>query len=114
MARLYAVDAVHEFPFTRPGVPSRLEGREAILEFVIGSWRDLPLKYERYHTLSILDTTEPNTIVVEQEAIGKDRAGRAFTLPNIVVLTVRGGQIAHLRDYVNLIAVAEAVGTADS
>lgn len=27
MSRLYAVDAVHEFPFTRPGLPSRLEGR---------------------------------------------------------------------------------------
>jgi hypothetical protein len=27
LEQLYAVDAVHEFPFNRPGVPSRLGGR---------------------------------------------------------------------------------------
>jgi hypothetical protein len=25
------IDAVHEFPFTRPGAPSRLEGRDEIV-----------------------------------------------------------------------------------
>jgi hypothetical protein len=32
-ANLYALDAIHEFPFTRPGVPSRLQGREQIRAF---------------------------------------------------------------------------------
>ena len=26
MSSVYAVDAIHEFPFSRPGVPSRMEG----------------------------------------------------------------------------------------
>lgn len=110
MARLYADDAVHEFPFTRPGLPARLEGREQILQFNTVAWANPSLNYERYNTLAIHDTADPNTIVVEQEAIGRDANNRAFSLPNIVVLTVRDGQITHFRDYVNLVAVEQVLG----
>ena len=36
MSRVYAIDTVHEFPFTRPGraVPSRLQGRQQIVTFM--------------------------------------------------------------------------------
>ncbi len=34
----------------------------------------------------------------------------AFALPNIVVPTARSGQIARLRDYVNIPAAAAAMG----
>ena len=37
-------------------------------------------------------------------------AAGEFALPNIVVLTVRNGQIARLHDYVNVLAAAGAVG----
>ena len=70
MRRVYAVDAVHEFPFTRPGVPSRLEGRDVIVNWIAQGWAANPLRYERYRTLAIHDTTDPETIVVEQEALG--------------------------------------------
>jgi ketosteroid isomerase-like protein len=110
MGRVYAVDAVHEFPFTRPGVPSRLEGRDEILNWIAAGWKANPLKYERYRTLAIHDTNDPETIIVEQEAIGTSASTGEFTLPNIVVLTVRNGQIAHLRDYVNVLAAAAAMG----
>jgi ketosteroid isomerase-like protein len=103
LGRLYAVDAVHEFPFTRPGLPSRLAGRDEIMRWTTSVWQNNSFKYERYRTLAVHDTADPNTIIVEQEALGAD-----FTLPNIVVLSVRDGQIAHLRDYVNILA-AEAV-----
>jgi hypothetical protein len=33
-----------------------------------------------------------------------------FALPNIVVLTAHDGEIAHLRDYVNILAAAAAMG----
>jgi ketosteroid isomerase-like protein len=110
MGRLYAVDAVHEFPFTRPGVPSRLEGRDEILNWIAAGWNANPLKYKRYRTHAIHDTNDPETIIVEQEAIGTSASTGEFTLPNIVVLTVRNGQIAHLRDYVNILAAAAAMG----
>jgi ketosteroid isomerase-like protein len=110
MSRVYAVDAVHEFPFTRPGVPSRLAGREEIVNWIAAGWQGYPLKYERYRTLAIYDTSDPETIIVEQEALGISAATGAFALPNIIVLTVRNGQIARLRDYVNIAAAAAAMG----
>jgi ketosteroid isomerase-like protein len=110
MSRLYAVDAVHEFPFTRPGLPSRLEGHDEILNWIAAGWQTNTLKFERYRTLAIHDTSDPDTIIVEQEAIGTSTATGEFTLPNIVVLTVHNGQIAQLRDYVNILAAAAATG----
>jgi ketosteroid isomerase-like protein len=105
LRRVYTVDAVHEFPFTGPGLPSRLEGRDEIVDWIADGWRTNAPRYERYRTLAIHDTTDPATIVVEQEALGSDVA-----LPNIVVLTTRDGQIAHLRDYVNVLAAMAAIG----
>jgi ketosteroid isomerase-like protein len=111
MSRLYAVDAVHEFPFTRPGAPSRLEGRDEIVNWIAAGWNAYPLRYERYRTLAIHDTDDPETMIVEQEALGTSAATGEFALPNIVVLTVRNGQIARLRDYVNILAAAAAMGS---
>ncbi|MEU8265756.1 nuclear transport factor 2 family protein [Sphaerisporangium sp. NPDC049002] len=110
MGRMYAVDAVHEFPFTRPGVPSRLVGRDEIVRWTAAVWKTNTFKYERYRTLAIYDTNDPDTIIVEQEALGTSASTGEFALPNIVVLTVRNGQIAHLRDYVNILAAAAAMG----
>jgi ketosteroid isomerase-like protein len=110
MGRVYAVDAVHEFPFTRPGLPSRLEGRDEIVSWTAAVWNTNTFKYERYRTLAIYDTNDPDTIIVEQEALGISTSTGEFALPNIVVLTVRNGQIAHLRDYVNILAAAAAMG----
>jgi len=110
MRQVYAADAVHEFPFTRPGVPSRLAGRDEIVDWIAAAWQSYQLKFERYRTLAIHDTHDPNTIVVEQEAIGTSASTGAFTLPNIMVLTVHDGQIAHLRDYANVLAAAAAIG----
>jgi ketosteroid isomerase-like protein len=109
MSQLYAVDAVHEFPFTRPGLPSRTVGRESIMEFVVASWKG-PLRYERYHTHSAYTTNDPNTIVVHQDVYGTSSTTGPFVLPNLVLLTVAGNEIRHFRDFVNVLAAAEAIG----
>ncbi|WP_433274833.1 nuclear transport factor 2 family protein [Pseudonocardia xinjiangensis] len=109
MSRVYAEDAVHEFPFTPPGVPSRLVGRDEIVNWIAAGWKAYPLRYERYRTQAIHDTDDPETIIVEQEALGVSPFTGEFALPNIVVLTVRDGQIVRLRDYVNILAVAAAI-----
>lgn len=110
MSSVYAADAVHEFPFTRPGVPSRMEGRDAIMRFITAFWTTSPLRYERYRTIAIHGTADPGTIVVEQEVEGTSSTTGPFVLPNIMVLKARHGQIAHLRDYANLLAVEAATG----
>lgn len=114
MSQLYAANAVHEFPFTRPGWPSRLKGRDEIVNWIAEGWQAYPLKFERYRTLAIYHTDDPETIIVEQEAIGPSASTGEFALPSIVVLTVRNGQIARLRDYVNTSAAAAAIEGADS
>ena len=111
MLDLYAEDAVHEFPFTRPGVPSRLEGRAEIRAFLEANWTASPLRYQAYRNVVVHETADPEVIVVEQDATGTvTTTGSEFALPNIVVLTVRDGRIVHFKDYVNVLAVAEAVG----
>lgn len=107
---LYAADAIHEFPFTRPGLPSRLEGRDQILNWITTAWNTLSIKFDRYRTLAIHHTTNPDTIIVEQEALGTSTTTGDFTLPNLIILTVHNGQITHLRDYVNLPAAEAAIG----
>ncbi|MBL7487510.1 nuclear transport factor 2 family protein [Frankia sp. AgB1.9] len=110
MSGLYALDAVHEFPFTAPGVPSRLEGRDAIVSWIADGWKANLLKYERYRSLAVHDTSDPATIVAEQEAVGTSTATGEFTLPNVIVLTVQNGKITHLRDYVNVLAAMAVMG----
>jgi ketosteroid isomerase-like protein len=110
LSRVYAADAVYEFPFTRPGLPSRLSGRDEIVNWITAGWKAYPLKYERYRTLAIHDTSDPATIIVEQEALGVSASTGEFALPNLVVLTVDHGQIVALRDYVSIPAAAAALG----
>jgi ketosteroid isomerase-like protein len=114
MRRLYATDAIHEFPFTRPGLPTRLQGRDEIVNWIAEGWKAGTLKYESYRTRAIHTTPDPNTIIVEQEAIGTSTVTGTVELPNIVVLTTRGGRIAHLRDYVDILAATAALGSQSS
>jgi ketosteroid isomerase-like protein len=111
MAELYAVDAVHEFPFTRPGLPSRLVGRDAIMEFIVAGWTG-PLRYERYETVSAYTTNDPDTVVVQQDVHGTSSTTGPFVLPNLVVLTVGDGVVRHFRDFVNIPAALDAMGVA--
>ncbi len=110
LAALYAEDAVHEFPFTTPGGPSRFEGRAAIAEFVGAVYRSLPLRYTAYRTIAV-HRVDGTTLVVEQEALGVNtRTGVPFALPNVAVIEVDAeGLIARFRDYVNPVAVAGAL-----
>lgn len=110
VSSVYAINAVHEFPFSRPGIPSRIEGRDAIVSFIAAFWSSGLLSYERYRTIAIHGTTNPTTIVVEQEVEGTSSTTGTFVLPNLLVLTARHSEIAHLRDYVNVLAAQEAIG----
>lgn len=111
LADLYAPDAVHEFPFTTPGAPSRVEGRAAIAEFTATVHRHLPLAYTGYRTTAVHRVGD-TVLVVEQQAVGTNTAtGAPFVLPNLWVIEVdRDGLVTTLRDYVNPAAVAEALG----
>ena len=113
LAELYAWDAVHEFPFTTPGGPTRIEGRAAIAELLATVYRSLPLQYTEYRTIAVHQVSD-TTLVVEQEALGVNTQTAAqFALPNVAVIDVDpDGLITSFRDYANPVAVAAALGDA--
>ena len=80
------------------------------MSWIAAGWKANGLTYERYRTLAIHHTSDPDTIIVEQEALGTSPSTGELALPNIIVLTARNGQIARLRDYVNIPAAAAAMG----
>jgi ketosteroid isomerase-like protein len=111
LAGLYAPEGVHEFPFVVPGAPTRIEGRAAIAEFNANAFRGGRFAYSEYRTIGTHQAGD-TVLVVEQEAIGTNTlTGAVFALPNVWVIEVDNqGLIVSLRDYVNPVAVREALG----
>jgi uncharacterized protein len=111
-ADLWAVDGVLEFPFAPAGYPRRLEGRQAVWEYV----RDYPdhvdLRAITQHTMH--QTADPEVVVLEFEVDGVAvRTGRPYRIGYIAVITARDGEIVRYRDYWSPVAVAEALGGLD-
>jgi ketosteroid isomerase-like protein len=107
---LWAEDGLMEFPFAPGGWPQRLEGREAIADYM----RHYPdhIDLHDFPDLRIHQTTDPQTIVVEMRGVGRlVETGAPFDMTYIAVVTVRDGRITSYRDYWNPLAV-QAPGTA--
>ncbi|MEW2165275.1 nuclear transport factor 2 family protein [Streptomyces sp. NPDC007084] len=103
---LWAEDGVMEFPFAPDGWPARLEGRRAIADYM----RHYPdhVDLRDFPVLSILQTTAPETIVVEMRGVGRlVRTDSPFDMTYIAVVTVQDGRFTSYRDYWNPLAVRE-------
>lgn len=111
-AGLWAEDGVLEFPFAGPGYPNRVEGREAIREYL----RDYPnlLDIREVTAKTVHETTDPAVVVVEFTVAGVVVATqKPYELSYIAVITVSDGLIRHYRDYWSPLAAAEILGGAD-
>jgi uncharacterized protein len=101
LADLYAPDAVIESPFAPPGVPSRLEGREAIREYsrhVLAS----PVRLEDYEVTELYQTQDPEVVIVEVRAKATlTTTGQSYATTSIQVLRIRDGEIVLFRDFAN-------------
>ncbi|MFD2078419.1 Ketosteroid isomerase-related protein [Actinopolymorpha cephalotaxi] len=108
MADLFAPDGVQEFPFRLPGIPERLEGREAVRSWLSRNAGQL-IRFEAYRNVVVHDTTDPEVIVVEHDIDCTHLpTGRPLRMSYVYVLRVRDGQITLLRDYANLLPVLGA------
>jgi uncharacterized protein len=100
-ADLFAPDAVIESPFAPPGVPARLEGREAIREYsrhVMAS----PLRFEDFEVAELYQTQDPEVVIVEVRAkVTLTTTGQSFAATSIQILRIRDGQIILFRDFAN-------------
>ncbi|WP_410640810.1 nuclear transport factor 2 family protein [Amycolatopsis sp. lyj-346] len=111
-AGLWAEDGVLEFPFAGPGYPKRVEGRDAILEYL----RDYPnlLDIREVTAKTVHETTDPSVVVVEFTVAGVVVASqRPYELSYIAVITVEDGEIRHYRDYWSPLAAAGVLGGVD-
>jgi uncharacterized protein len=106
---LWTDDCVFEFPFAPPGYPQRLEGREAVWDYI----KDYPARIDlkAFHDVHYLHGADPDVLVVEMRSEGQVvGTGTPYDVQYISIITIRDGRIAHYRDYWNPLAVASALG----
>jgi ketosteroid isomerase-like protein len=110
IAELFASDGVIEWPFARPGAPSRIIGQSAIRSLYAAWFRAPPLDYQEFKATVVHETTDPEVIVVEYEIHGVTNGSRTpFQLLVIRTIVVKEGHIVLLREYMNPLAMAEAL-----
>jgi uncharacterized protein len=96
---LFAPDGVIEVPFAGPGLPSRLEGKQAIREFSSRAMNSA-LRVDDVETTALYPTDDPEVVIIEiMTRATNTGTGRSFAAPCIQVFRIRDGKIALFRDY---------------
>lgn len=110
IADCYAERVVIEIPFASGIAPERTETtrEELRARFTAGA---AARRYTALRDVRVHETADPDVIVLEYRIDGTRLAdGGQFTMGFAMVLTFRGGLIAHSRDYTDPIAGARALG----
>jgi uncharacterized protein len=106
---LLAEDVVFEYVITVPGYPRRVEGRAAVAELYRPYGATLVL--DRCYDLAVHHDRAQGTVVVEYASAGKVVAtGAPYSNRYISVLTLRDREVVHWRDYLDPLAVFDALG----
>lgn len=95
---MYREDAVHEFPFAPEGMPTRVEGREAIKAWM-RTVPDLLTLDGGMHDLRIHEGGD--TLTAEWSSTGHFADGTPAAISYVAVVTFDGDLVAHYRDYIN-------------
>jgi ketosteroid isomerase-like protein len=107
---LFADDAVTEYVVTVPGYPKRIEGRDALAELYRG-YGDTMIG-ESADDLAVHHDRENSVVVLEYAVHGRAVAtGRPYSNRFVSVITIRDRKITHWRDYLDPLAVFDALGT---
>ena len=111
---LFAEDAVFSYPFSAPGTPDQLVGREAIKAFFgsRGGARSL-FRMDGVDAV-IRETDDPEVVVAEIRHHGWSHVTDApYQHTALGVIRVRDGLIVRYDDYMNPIALAQLLGRTD-
>lgn len=105
-------DFVMEFPYARPGMQPRIEGRDAVVAYlmtVAGS-----VSVDTVDNVVVHQTADPEVVIVEFEAHGRaPKVDEPYDQRYISVIRARGGRMIHYKDYWNPIQGLKAqVGSA--
>jgi ketosteroid isomerase-like protein len=103
---LMAPDGHIEWPYHPSGAPVRVEGQEAIREFLRAADR-VPIRFTEHRGLVIHETTDPAVVIVEYQAVGMvTGSGAPFEQRLIAVFTIHDGRIVSYRDYLDPMKLA--------
>lgn len=109
---MMAEHAVMEFPYAPPGLPVRLDGRDAVashLEMAANL-----IAFDRMGEPTVHPSTDPDLVVLEFEGFGHGvETGEPYDQRYISVIRTMNGRIVHYRDYWNPIAVLRATKGAE-
>lgn len=108
---LCADDVVAEFPFAPEGSPARIEGREALYEYLRG-YPDL-IDVREIPTVRIYATDDENLAIADWSVSGSVLTnGNPYEMRYATFVTFRDGLIVNYREYWNPQAFLKALGGA--
>jgi ketosteroid isomerase-like protein len=106
---LLAEDAVFEFVISVPGYPRRVVGRQAVADLYRG-YGDVMVLHSA-DGLAVHRDPETSVVVLEYAVHGRAvHTGRAYDNHFVSVITVKDRRVTHWRDYLDPVAVFEAIG----
>jgi len=106
---LLADDVVFEYVITVPGYPRRVEGRAAVADLYRPYGTNLAL--DRCDLTGVHRDAGTGVVVLEYESQGRAVAsGRPYANRYVSVITLRERKVVHWRDYLDPVAVFEAIG----
>jgi ketosteroid isomerase-like protein len=107
-ADLCAEDVLVEFPFSPDNLPSRLEGRQAIFEYL--QYYPTIIDIQEIASSTVYTTDRPDTVVAEWSVKGRVIANaNKYDMAYATFVTVRDGQITNYREYWNPLAFGQAL-----
>ncbi len=93
-------DFVMEFPYARAGMPTKVEGRAAVLAHLAKVGQGVSV--ESASNLVVHETTDPEVVILEFDGHGRAlKTGEPYEQRYISVIRARGGKIVHFKDYWN-------------
>lgn len=101
-------DIAVEFPYAPPGRPARVEGKQAVGDYL----RAVPaqIDFEEITNLEVHQSVDPATAVIEWAATGRIKAtGMPYEMSYVVILTLVDGLMKEYRDYWNPLVLAETL-----
>src|SRR5260370_35163742 len=106
---LLAEGGVFDYIITIPGYPRHVESRTAVAELYRPYGTTIVL--DRCHDLAIHHDTNPGVVVLEYASEGRVvSTGAPYENRYISVLTITDRKITHWRDYLDPVAVFDALG----
>ncbi|WP_239082236.1 nuclear transport factor 2 family protein [Actinoplanes teichomyceticus] len=107
---MLADDVLVETPFAPPGRPTRIQGRQRVLEHTRAGRASFPVRFDDCRNIVVHETADPEVIIVEYELVGTHEVtGVQASAPFIAVLRTRDGLLAGWREYQHTVAIAAAL-----